>query len=481
MDQTVRGPDVMTFCLRISPLRNIALTVDPLLEFPPQVLRDYAFMADGERGALIGPKGDMAWLCVPNWDSDSVFSTLIGGAGCYALTPIGRYVWGGYYEPRSLIWNSHWVTADGIVESREALAMPADPHVVVVLRRLRALNQPTRIRAVLDVRAVFGTEAMVGTHHPTEEICAGRSGNIFFRWSGLGGARRRGGPLVADITLTPGQVVDLVLELSDQALQGEPPDPESCWKATEAAWDQAVPELADCLAPRDAQMAMAVLYGLTSRQGGMAAAATMSLPEHARSGRNYDYRYAWIRDQCYAGRAVGAHGHFPLLDSAVSFVSARLLTDGPEMKPAYTVAGLAVPDEWSLPHLKGYPGGADKVGNWVNTQFQLDAFGEALELFAVASTYDRLGSDHWDAVEIAVGAIGQRWREPDAGISGTRPGSMGPLSTGLCFGTSSNRQACLQFPSRGLEQSRRHDPGRCLRRLRACGQPLAALADRPQG
>ena len=55
--------------------------------FRPQVLRDYALLADGERGALIGPQGDLAWLCCPRWDSDAVFSTLIGGAGCYALTP----------------------------------------------------------------------------------------------------------------------------------------------------------------------------------------------------------------------------------------------------------------------------------------------------------------------------------------------------------------------------------------------------------
>jgi hypothetical protein len=390
--------------------------MDPLVEYTPQVLRDYALIADGERGALIGPQGDLAWLCAPRWDSDAVFSALIGGAGCYALTPMGRYVWGGYYDPRSLLWNSRWVTDDGIVESREALALPADPHVVVILRRLRAFDRRTQIRAVLDVRAAFGTEAMFGTHCSNEGISTGRSGPIFFRWSGVRGARRRGGPLVAEIDLAPGEEIDLVLELSDHKLEGEPPEPGSCWDATSAAWDSAVPDLGDCLAPRDAQMAMAVLHGLTSTHGGMAAAATMSLPERARAGRNYDYRYAWIRDQCYAGGAVAAHGHFPLLDSAVSFVSARLLADGPELKPAYTVAGGLVPDERSLSHLQGYPGGADKVGNRVTQQFQLDAFGEALELFAVASTVERLESDHWHAAEAAVAAIERRWQEPDAGI-----------------------------------------------------------------
>jgi hypothetical protein len=392
--------------------------MDPLAAFPPQVLRDYALLADGERGALIGPQGDLAWLCVPRWDSDAVFSTLIGGAGCYALTPTGRYTWGGYYSPRSLIWNSRWVTADGIVESREAFALPGDPHVVTILRRIRAHDGPTRINAVLDLRAGFGAEPMRDTRRASDGTWTGHSGSVWFRWSGAPKARRGGaGPLATELVIPHRQVFDLVLELSDSPLEGNAPDPSEYWSATEAMWALAVPDLgANVLGPRDAEMAMAVLAGLTSADGGMVAAATMSLPERAQANRNYDYRYAWIRDQCYAGQAVAAHGHFPLLDSAVSFVSARLLADGPELKPAYTATGEAVPDERSLSHLAGYPGGTDKVGNWVNRQFQLDAFGEALELLAAASSFDRLETDHWDAVETAVAAIERRWDEPDAGI-----------------------------------------------------------------
>ena len=81
-----------------------------------------------------------------------------------------------------------------------------------------------------------------------------------------------------------------------------------------------------------------MLAGLTSSSGGMVAAATMSLPERSKAGRNYDYRYVWIRDQCYAGQAVAADGPHRLLDDAVSFVAERILADGPELKPAYTVA-----------------------------------------------------------------------------------------------------------------------------------------------
>jgi hypothetical protein len=80
-------------------------------QYPLHVLREYALLADGERGALVGPRGDMVWLCAPRWDSDAVFSALIGGGGLYAVTPAGpRFVWGGYYEEGTLIWRSRWIT-----------------------------------------------------------------------------------------------------------------------------------------------------------------------------------------------------------------------------------------------------------------------------------------------------------------------------------------------------------------------------------
>ncbi len=95
--------------------------------FPPHVLREYAFLADGERGALVGPRGDVVWMCAPRWDSEGVFSSLIGGCGAYAITPAGRFVWGGYYEQGSLIWRSRWITETGIIECRGSPSLPRRP------------------------------------------------------------------------------------------------------------------------------------------------------------------------------------------------------------------------------------------------------------------------------------------------------------------------------------------------------------------
>jgi GH15 family glucan-1,4-alpha-glucosidase len=111
-----------------------------------------------------------------------------------------------------------------------------------------------------------------------------------------------------------------------------------------------------------------------------------------------------------------------LLDDAVRFVADRLLEHGDQLAPGYTTTGEPVPDQRHL-HLPGYPGGFDIAGNWINKQFQLDAFGEALLLFAAAARLDRLDTGHWGAAQAAAGAIARRWTEPDAGIweLGSRP------------------------------------------------------------
>jgi GH15 family glucan-1,4-alpha-glucosidase len=215
--------------------------------------------------------------------------------------------------------------------------------------------------------------------------------------------------------LPAGAQHDLVLEISDRPFTGPPTPAALAWPATEADWARSVPGFAHTLAPTDARHGYAVLRGLTSASGGMVAAATTSLPERTQSVRSYDYRYAWIRDQCWVGQAIAADGPHPLLHDAVRFVSERLLADGPSLRPAYTVTGDLIPDERRLP-LPGYPGGSDVVGNHVGKQFQLDAFGEALLLFAAAARHDALGPDGWRAARAAIDAIEQRWPDPDAGL-----------------------------------------------------------------
>lgn len=388
---------------------------NPLQEFPPHVLREYAMLADGARAALIGPRGDVVWMCAPQWHDDAVFSSLLGGPGNFAVTPTDPHnVWGGKYEDGTLIWVSRWVTGTGIIECREALAYPGDPVRAVLLRRIQAVLGPASVRVTVDARANFGKHKM-SRLSSEDGIWTARSGDLRVRLGGAAEAEPGPGGLEVVVELPQGKHHDLVLEISNQELPAEPVQAEPAWSATENAWHSAVPRFENTIAADDSRQSYAVLRGMTGVGGAMVAASTMGLPERAEQKRNYDYRYAWIRDQCFVGQSVAACKMFPMLDDAVGFVAARLLDDGQDMRPAYTVEGGRVPDEWDV-GLPGYPGGSGKAGNWVNDQFQLDAFGESLLLFAAAAEHDRLNLEHWKAAEICADAIMARWQEPDAGI-----------------------------------------------------------------
>jgi hypothetical protein len=416
----------------------------------PHTLREYALLADGERGAIVGPRGDIVWMCFPHWDSPPLFSSLIGGGGAYAVSPTERHVWGGYYEPRGLIWRSRWATGNATVECRQALALPAQRDRLVILSRASVHRGSCRLAAVLNPFADYGRHGMQGLARDDAGVWRARIGDFFLSWSGATGAHAvrdgRHRALHLDLPLGEGAEHDLVLLISTGA-GGTPPEPELAWRETEQAWHERVGDFADTAAPRDAAHAYAVMRGMTSSGGGMVAAATTSLPERAEEGRNYDYRYVWIRDQCYAGEAAAAAGAFELLDDSVSFVTARLGEHGPQLRPAYTGRGEPVPDERSL-DLEGYPGGTAVVGNGANKQFQLDAFGEILLLLAAAARSDRLDSDGWDAARQAAAVILKRRREPDAGVWELEPPRAWTHSRLIC--AAGLRAVAAQAPGRRL-------------------------------
>ena len=322
-------------------------------------------------------------------------------------------VWGGSYD-HGLIWRSRWITDGAVVECREALALPAATGRAVILRRVLAVEGTASVHVQLDLRAEFGQRPMEDLQRGEDGTWRARVGDAHAAWSGGAGAAVRDGALELELELEPGRPHDLVLVL-DAREEAAVPDADMAWDATEAGWRERVPDLSGTPGGRDTPLAYAVLTGLTSAGGGAAAAATTSLPERAGAGRSYDYRYAWLRDQCFAGLAVARAGPLPLLHSATRFIVERLLADGPRLAPAYTVDGGRVPAERRL-DLPGYPGGTAIAGNHAGEQFQLDVFGEALLLLAQAARLDVLDADGRRAAEIACAAIEERWQEPDAGV-----------------------------------------------------------------
>jgi GH15 family glucan-1,4-alpha-glucosidase len=379
-------------------------------------------LADGQRGILADPDGELAWMCFPTWSDPAVLASLLGSGGSYRIQPSGRYVPGGSYEDGTLIWRQRWVTDTGLIECRQALAYPGHPHRAVVLRRVSALNGDARLSAFVALAGNYGREPS-GVWHRNEQGGAWETSldGIHARWSGALDAtpvERQGAPgILLDLHLRPGDTHDFVLELQHTPFRRhDTAEADDLWRQTATRWAESVPRCREIPAGRDVRQSFATLRGLTDAEGATVAAVTTALPERAEAGRNYDYRYGWIRDICYIGHAGAAvKGGDDVLDDAVRWVCARVLADGTATTPAYRGDGTPVPEPRSL-GLPGYPGGSDVVGNRVRDQFQLDLFGEVLLLLANAASQGHLDADGWDAAELAIRAIAERSEEKDHGI-----------------------------------------------------------------
>ena len=378
----------------------------------PHVLREYALLADGERGAVLGPARRHRLDVRAALGQRRGVRALIGGASVYSVTPVGRIVWGGYYEDASMIWRSRWITATGIIECREALAYPAEP-----APRGPAPPDPCRGRPRQPSRSCCGrgpttTARRSKELHRARGVWTARVGDLYLRWSGgrrRPAVHRRRLALALRLRLDAGQRHDLVLEISDRPLPDPTPDPAEAWRATETWWRQAVPTLHTRARARRLRVAATPsLRGLTSSERWD---GRRRHHQPARTGRSRTQLRLPLRVDprpVLRRQAAAAAGADPLLDDAVAFVAARLLEHGDRLAPAYTTTGEPVPDQRHL-DLPGYPGGYDIIGNWVNQQFQLDAFGEALLLFAAAARRDRLDGDTCKAADIAAAAIARRW------------------------------------------------------------------------
>jgi alpha,alpha-trehalase len=388
----------------------------------PHQLRDYALLADGQRGVLVDPDGELAWMCFPTWSDPAVLASLLGSGGSYRIQPKGRYVPGGSYEDGTLIWRQRWVTESGIIECRQALVYPGRPDRAVILRRVSALDDDAHLSAFVAIAGDYGRRTSGpwrrDDHGSTWETSVD---GIHARWSGATDAApvdgADGPALLLDLLLGRGATHDFVLELQRTPFGAhDRPEPHDLWRQTAIHWAETIPRCREIPAGRDVRQSFATLRGLTDVDGATVAAVTTALPERAEAGRNYDYRYGWIRDICYIGRAGAAvEGGDAVLDDAVRWVCARMLADGPSTMPAYRGDGSPVPEPLSL-GLPGYPGGSDVVGNQVRSQFQLDLFGEVLLLLANAASQDRLDSEGWDAADLAIRAIGERSDEKEHGI-----------------------------------------------------------------
>ena len=408
--------------------------------FPP--IAEYAFLSDCEVNALIAPSGNVEWLCLPRPDSPSVFGTILDrDAGGFRFGPSDVTVPAARrYLPGTMVVETSWNTANGWAIVRDVLLM--GPWHSVDHRDSSHHRAPTDYDAehvlLRTVRCVNGEVQMTVDCEPMFDY-----GRAAGRWeysaAGYGQGTCQADGVELALTLTsdinlgfegPRAVARTLIKEGETrfvALSWGPVTPPAdyqdaydrqVWTAHHWQHWLARGRFPDHPWRAHLERSALTLKGLTyAPTGAVIAAATTSLPETPGGERNWDYRYAWIRDSTFALWGLYTLGFDWEANDFMNFVAD--VAGGPDdLQVMYGVGGEQVPDEQVLDHLEGYEGARPvRIGNGARGQRQHDVWGAVLDsVFLHTRSRDHLDERIWPVLVRQVEAALEYWREPDRGI-----------------------------------------------------------------
>jgi GH15 family glucan-1,4-alpha-glucosidase len=407
--------------------------------FPP--IADYAFLSNCHTSALVAPDGAVDWLCVPRFDSPSVFGTLLDrGAGAFRIGPFGLNVpTARIYEPGTNVLATTWTTPTGWLLVRDALTMGPT-------RGEDEITPHTRPPADFDgdhmlVRVLICLEGTV----EVELICepAFDYGRAAPEWSLVGGERHVADATGADLTVR--LQTDMAIGVEGDRVrarhvmkQGEqlycslswaeglesPQDIDEAnarMAATVGFWRDwlARSRTVDHRWREPVQRSALAIKGLTYMPtGATVAAATTSLPETPGGERNWDYRFTWMRDATFTLQAL----HWLQLDweadEFMQFVADLEPNPDGALQIMYGIDGRRDLTESTRDELSGYAGARPvRIGNGAFDQRQNDVFGAVLDSILLHTRHSqRLPRRLWPIVQAQAECATQVWRIPDQGI-----------------------------------------------------------------
>jgi alpha,alpha-trehalase len=404
-------------------------------------IAEYAFISDCHTGALIAPDGGIGWLCVPRFDSPSVFGTLLDRqAGYFRLAPFGRNVPSSRrYEPGTNILETTWHTPSGWVVVRDALTMgprrsedtitphtrpPTDDDAEhLLVRTVRCIDGNAEVELVCEPAFDYGSVAAEWTLMGDERHVADASGaGQTIRLTTDMALGIEGNSVRARHLLTEGDEVYCALSWAEAlASPADLDDANARLAATTRFWRTWLSRarLPDHEWMQQVQRSALTVKGLTYMPtGATVAALTTSLPETPGGERNWDYRYTWVRDSTFTLQAL----HYLNLDweadEFMQFIADLEPNADGALQIMYGIDGRRDLSETTRDDLSGYAGARPvRVGNGAFDQRQNDVFGAALDSILLHTRRSkRLPRRLWPIVQAQAACAIAVWREPDQGI-----------------------------------------------------------------
>jgi GH15 family glucan-1,4-alpha-glucosidase len=409
-------------------------------DYPP--IEDHGLIGDLQTAALVSTDGTIDWMCLPRFDSPSIFASLLDKdrGGFFQIRPAdANTVARQMYLPGTPILITRFMSPDGVGEVIDFMpvagATATNRHRLV--RLIRVVRGQMRFEAEVRPRFDYGAQ---------EAAIEVTDGGVVFRGDSTVlslsvaperaivediGVRVEGGGILATGTLSAGQIGGMVLE-------SDPEGPPRRIAAAEirAMFEETRDYWRDWIAKsqyrgrwremveRSAMTLKLMTYAPT---GALIAAPTAGLPEQVGGERNWDYRFTWVRDASFSVYALLSLGYTDEARAFLSWLGQRVSdrsTNGSPLQIMYRIDGSPDLHEQVLEHLEGYRGSRPvRTGNGAADQLQLDIFGEALDSLYLGDQYNLpISHQGWRLLVSILDWLCDNWDRPEEGIWETRGG-----------------------------------------------------------
>jgi GH15 family glucan-1,4-alpha-glucosidase len=386
----------------------------------PSRIEDYALIGDLQTCALVGRDGSIDWMCVPRFDSPACFAALLGTPehGRWRIAPVGDLVdVQRQYRDDTLILETTFATAEGRV--RIVDFMPMRSEAIDLIRLVEGVEGRVTMRMDFAIRFDYGSIVpWVRSIDGGIRAVAGPD-TVYLRADVP--MRGEGFTTVSEFEVKTGDCFTFDLtwtESHDPHPQRE--DPAVMLREAERFWREWSARCTYVGPWRDAVMrSLITLKALTyAPTGGIVAAATTSLPEQIGGVRNWDYRLCWLRDATFAIYALLGGGY---TEEAIAWREWLLRAAAglpEELQIMYSIRGERHLTELEIEWLPGYENSKPvRVGNAAFKQYQLDVYGEVMDVLHLTR---RLGlppsEDAWRVQLALMRFLEKGWSEPDEGI-----------------------------------------------------------------
>jgi GH15 family glucan-1,4-alpha-glucosidase len=398
-------------------------------------IEEHGVIGDLHTVALVGTDGTIDWLCLPHFDSPSVFAAILDAdrGGFFSLTPRMECTTKQLYLPDTNVLITRFLAPDGVGEVTDFMPVGRSGDEI---RRHRLFRRVACVRGELPFRVEVRPAFDYG--RATHEAClVDRS--VVFDGGGLRLALQAptiftldAGGVVSEFRLRAGETATFVLEV---LREGQEP-PQYTEEQTGARLERTIVYWRRWLAQsryRGRWREMVHRSALTLKlltfepTGAIVAAPTTSLPEVIGGSRNWDYRYTWIRDAAFSLYGLLRLGFTEEAAAFVDWLIARFRDPGHAEGPLQIMYGIdgrtSLPEE-ELGHLEGYRGsGPVRIGNGASDQLQLDIYGELIDSIYLYNKYgEPISHDAWSGVARVIEWLSDNWDQADEGIWETRGG-----------------------------------------------------------